>query len=148
MTSIRPIDAHDSERWRELFSDYGVFYETAFTSDTLDGVWAWLLDPAHPVNAIVATNDDGVVIGFAMYRAQPDTFTAGPALYLDDLFVDPSARGTGVASQMLGRLRDISRELGATQVRWITAADNAAAQHAYDRVARKTSWITYEMDVV
>jgi ribosomal protein S18 acetylase RimI-like enzyme len=148
MASIRTIDAHDSERWRELFSDYGVFYETAFTPEVLDGVWAWLLDPTHPVSGLVATNEDGVVIGFAMYRAQPDTFTAGPALYLDDLFVDPSARGKGIASQMLGRLSDIAREQGATQVRWITAADNVSAQHAYNRVARKTSWVTYEMDVV
>lgn len=148
MAVIRPIDVHDGERWRELFSDYGIFYETSFTPEILDGVWAWLLDPAHPVNALVATNDDGVMIGFAMYRTQPDTFSAGPGMYLDDLFVDPSARGSGVANQFLGRLRDIARDLDVRQVRWITAADNVSAQHAYDQVARRTTWVTYEMDVL
>jgi ribosomal protein S18 acetylase RimI-like enzyme len=147
MVEIRPIDARDSERWRELFCDYGTFYETAFSDEILDGVWAWLLDPAHPVNGLVATNDDGVVVGFAIYRVQPDTFSAGPGMYLDDLFVDPSARGHGVASTMLSSLADIARGLGVKQVRWITAVENVRAQHAYDRIARRTDWVTYEMDV-
>ena len=147
MVAIRPIDARDSERWRELFVDYGTFYETEFSAEVLDGVWAWLLDPAHTVNALVATNEDGVVVGFAHYRQQPDTFTAGPSLYLDDLFVDPSARGGGTASAMLAELKAIAENAGAEQVRWITAADNERAQKVYDRIARKTEWVTYEMDV-
>ncbi len=146
MVDIRPIEARDAERWRELFSDYGTFYETSFTADVLDGVWAWLLDPAHPVNGLVASNDDDILVGFAMYREHPDTFTAGPALYLDDLFVDPSARRSGVAAALLVSLRDLARQKGIAQVRWITAADNVHAQAAYNRIARKTDWVTYEMD--
>ena len=147
MVDIRAIDARDCERWRELFLDYGTFYETAFSAEVLDGVWAWLLDPAHPVNGLVATNDDGVVVGFAIYRRQEDTFTAGPGLYLDDLFVDGSARRAGVARALLASLADIARNLGVKQVRWITAASNVRAQSTYDRIARKTDWVTYEMDV-
>jgi ribosomal protein S18 acetylase RimI-like enzyme len=146
MVHIRPIEARDSERWRELFCDYGTFYKTEFSDDVLDGVWAWLLDPAHPVDGLVATNDEGVVIGFAMYREHPDTFSAGPTLYLDDLFVDPAARRTGVAGAMLESLRELARAMGISQVRWITGSDNAYAQAAYSRIARKTEWVTYEMD--
>src|SRR5690554_5325755 len=116
MVHIRPIEAHDSERWRELFLDYGTFYKTAFSDDVLDGVWAWLLDPTHPVDGVVAVNADGVVVGFAMYREHPDTFSAGPTLYLDDLFVDPSARGTGVAGAMLEAVRELARSTGVSQV--------------------------------
>src|SRR5690554_6054374 len=146
MVHIRPIEAHDSERWRELFLDYGTFYKTAFSPEVLDGVWAWLLDPSHPVNGLVATNDQGIVVGIAMYREHPDTFTAGPTLYLDDLFVDPAARRSGVAGAMLSSLRELARARGIAQVRWITAGDNAHAQAAYERIARKTDWVTYEMD--
>lgn len=146
MVDVRPIDAHDAERWRELFTDYGTFYKTSFSDEVLDGVWAWLLDPAHPVNGLVASDDEGVVVGFAIYRDQPDTFSAGPGMYLDDLFVDPAARRTGVAGALLNRLRELARSKGVGQVRWITAADNVRAQAAYDRIARKTDWVTYEMD--
>jgi hypothetical protein len=30
-------------------------------------------------------------------------------------------------------------------LRWITAADNERAQRAYERVATRTSWVTYEV---
>jgi ribosomal protein S18 acetylase RimI-like enzyme len=146
MVNVRPIDARDSERWRELFCDYGTFYKTEFSDELLDGVWAWLLDPSHPVDGLVATNDEGVVVGFAIYREHPDTFSAGPTLFLDDLFVDPAVRRSGVAGAMLGSLREVARAKGISQVRWITAADNTHAQAAYDRIARKTDWVTYEMD--
>lgn len=146
MVEVRPIEARDAKRWRELFTDYGTFYKTAFTADVLDAVWAWLLDPHHPVSGLVATNDHGVVVGIAVYREHPDTFTGGPTLHLDDLFVDPAARRSGVAGAMLGALREMAREKGVGQVRWITAGDNVYAQRAYERIARRTDWVTYEMD--
>ena len=31
-------------------------------------------------------------------------------------------------------------------VRWITAADNDRARAAYERVATRTSWVTYQLD--
>lgn len=146
MTTIRAVESGDSERWRELFSAYGVFYKTSFSEDVLDGVWAWLLDPGHEVNALVVEDDNHTVIGFAHYRAHPDTFTAGTSLYLDDLYVDPESRGAGAATAMLERLSLIAGKAGADKVRWITAADNARAQRVYDRIAKKADWITYELD--
>jgi hypothetical protein len=32
-------------------------------------------------------------------------------------------------------------------VRWITAADNARARGAYERVSTRTEWVTYQLDV-
>ena len=163
MAAVRPIAARDEARWRELFTAYGVFYKTAFGPEVLDGVWRWLLDPDHEVNAFVAVAESVAesdaaanagtgagadpIIGFAHFRQLADTFTAGHSLYLDDLYVDPAARGTGAATALLEAMAVLSRERGCTEIRWITAADNARAQRVYDRLAKKTSWVTYEMDV-
>lgn len=146
MTAIRAIETGDSDRWRKLFAAYGVFYKTSFDDEVLDGVWAWLMNPDHQINALVAADDSDTVIGFALYRAHPDTFTAGSALYLDDLYVDPGSRGTGAATALLERLALIAGKAGAEKVRWITAADNARAQRVYDRIATKADWVTYELD--
>lgn len=143
---VRPVAARDAARWRELFAAYGAFYGTTFAPAVLDGVWAWLMDDAHPVHALVAERD-GVVIGFAHVRDQPDTFTAGPGWFLDDLFTDPSSRGAGAATALLGAIEEHARAEGGGTVRWITAADNAAAQRLYDRVATRTTWVTYEREV-
>jgi GNAT superfamily N-acetyltransferase len=141
--TIRQAQPDDRERWGELFRAYGVFYETEFSDAVLDGVWAWIVDTDHVLNALVA-EVNGSVIGLGHYRSMPDTFSAGTEWYLDDLFVDPSARGTGAATALIERLKEIAATTNGT-LRWITAADNATAQRVYDKVATKATWVTYEV---
>lgn len=143
---VRDIEPGDLDAWRRLFVDYGVFYETAFTDDVLDGVWAWLLDPAHEVNAVVVV-DSGEVVGFAHYRRLADTFTAGPGWFLDDLYVSPGARSGGVGSALIEAVTERARQHGGGTLRWITAADNDRAQRVYDRIATRATWVTFEREI-
>ena len=141
---IRAIAPADRQAWQRLFTAYGVFYETQFTDDVVDAVWALLLEPGSGVDALVAERD-GMVVGFAHYRSHPDTFTGGRDWFLDDLYVDPDARGAGHATALIEHVADLARSTGpAGTLRWITAADNERAQRVYDRIAIKTTWVTYE----
>jgi GNAT superfamily N-acetyltransferase len=145
--TIRRARAADDAQWRELFLAYGVFYNTAFDSDVLSGVWKWIMDPHHPVTAWVADHE-GTLLGFAHVREQPDTFRAGPSWFLDDLFTTPSARGQGVATALINHARAVAADSGGGDMRWITAADNVRAQRIYDTLATKTTWVTYELDTM
>lgn len=141
---IRAIAAADRAAWQRLFTAYGVFYETQFTDDVIAAVWTLLLESGSGVDALVAEQDGGVV-GFAHYRSHPDTFTGGRDWFLDDLYVDPDARGAGHATALIEHVADLARSTGtAGTLRWITAADNERAQRVYDRIATKTTWVTYE----
>lgn len=143
--TVRPLATDDEARWRELFTAYGVFYETAFTDDVLDRVWALLSTPGSGVEGLVAEHD-GVVVGFAHHRSHPDTFTGTRDRFLDDLYTDPQARGLGVGTMLIETIVGIARAAGETGVlRWITAADNERAQRVYDRIATRTTWLTYEV---
>ena len=146
MTEIRPIAESDHEAWRSLFRDYGLFYETEFGDEVLDGVWAWLLDPAHQVSALVA-DDAGEVVGFAHIRRLHDTFTAGTAWFLDDLYVLPDRRGQGIARALIERGYEDATARGGGTFRWITAADNETAQQLYDRIATRAGWVVYEKEL-
>jgi GNAT superfamily N-acetyltransferase len=137
---IRPIAAGDREAWAELFVAYGVFYETDFTAEVVESTWSRLLDPTEGVDALVA-EVDGAVVGFAHYRSHPDTFSTGRDWFLDDLFTAPSSRGTGVATELIEHLKSMTN--GGT-LRWITAESNTTAQRVYDKLATKTTWVTYE----
>lgn len=142
---IRELRASDRGVWRDLFRAYGVFYETDFSDDVVDSVWELLTTEGSGVDAVVAEHD-GQVVGFAHYRSHPDTFTGGRDWFLDDLYVDPHARGAGHATDLIQHLTAVARSEGAGgTLRWITAADNARAQRVYDRLATKTTWVTYEV---
>lgn len=145
MTEIRDIREGDQHEWRRLFLEYGVFYKTDFSDAVLDGVWAWLMDAEADVCAVVAV-DDGRAFGFAHYRRLSDTFTAGPAWFLDDLYVEPGHRGSGTGAALIDAVAERAASDGGGTLRWITAADNEAAQSVYNRVATKTSWVTYERE--
>ena len=141
---IRPVAAGDQDNWSRLFAAYGEFYETAFSTEVLESTWTRLMTEGSGVDAIVAERD-GVVIGFAHYRSHPDTFSLGTDWYLDDLYVDPAARGTGTATELIEHLTELARQGGPGTLRWITAESNAGAQRVYDRVATRTTWVTYEV---
>ena len=146
MTDIRPIEPGDHDAWRELFREYGAFYETTFDDEVYAGVWGWLLDPGHEVSAIVAV-DGGELVGFAHIRRVADTFTAGPGWFLDDLYVAPGHRGTGVARALIERGYADATAAGGGTFRWITAADNETAQLLYDRIATRAGWVVYEKEL-
>ncbi|MEO5921176.1 MAG: GNAT family N-acetyltransferase [Pseudolysinimonas sp.] len=146
MTDIRPIAASDRAAWETLFRAYGVFYETDFDDQVFDGVWAWLLDPEHEVSALVA-EDAGELVGFAHVRRLSDTFTAGSAWFLDDLYVVPERRGQGIARDLIERTALDGAAAGGGTLRWITAADNTPAQKLYDRIATRATWVVYEREL-
>jgi len=141
---IRAVTAADHDAWASLFSAYGEFYETTFSTEVIESTWRRLLDPSEGVDAIVA-DVDGQVIGFAHYRSHPDTFTLGRDWFLDDLFVAPEARGSGAATALIDQLKEFASSTGPGSLRWITAESNERAQRVYDRVATRTTWVTYEV---
>ena len=143
---IRRAAPGDRAGWEPLFLAYADFYRVTVTAGTLETVWGWIHDPAHVVEALVAERN-GALVGLAHYRAMPSPLRGAMLGFLDDLFVDPAARGAKVGEKLLERLNEIAAERGWRCVRWITADDNYRARTLYDRVAVKTGWNTYEMAV-
>ncbi len=81
----------------------------------------------------LARDERGVAVGFAQLFLTYSTVCLGPQLILEDLFVVPQARRLGVATKLLSRAMEYSREIGATGMYLETAIDNVAAQRAYAR---------------
>lgn len=145
MTTIRAARDDDFFPWLTLYEGYAEFYHQPLSDERSVKTWQWIVRGDHGLRAFVAENADGELVGLAHVRtvAQPLEGTTG--LYLDDLFVAESARGTGVATELLEFLRSLASSEGRSGVSWITAADNAAAQRVYDKLAARTTWVTYEM---
>jgi ribosomal protein S18 acetylase RimI-like enzyme len=140
------VRSADRPAWEELYRGYGDFYAVAMPPDKLDRVWGWLHDPQHEVNGIVVRPaEDAAPVGLAHYRPFSRPLHGSVGCFLDDLFVAPSARGTGAVDALLLELRTRSAARGWDVVRWITRASNARARSTYDRLAAETDFITYDM---
>ncbi len=142
---VRALQPGDHDRWRELYAGYAAFYRLTQTDEQAERTWAWLIGSAHELEGLVAHDAGGHVVGLAHVRAfaRPSTATVGG--YLDDLYIDPAARGTGAADALLAAVAQHAGQRGWSVVRWITADDNHLARSKYDQHATRTQWITYDM---
>ncbi len=145
--TIRSPALEDRAGWDRLYQGYAAFYEVTQTPEMRDKVWSWIMDPAQTTEGLIAVNDAGEAVGLAHFRAYARPLSASTGGFLDDLFVDPDARGGRVATQLIGAIRAIAEQHGWSVLRWITAEDNYRARGLYDQLAARTPWVTYDINL-
>ena len=111
-TMIRDPTAADEYAWRQLWSDYNVFYETNLPEAVTARTWQRMLDPASTIFGRLAVVN-GVIMGFSISVLHEGTWTIAPICYLEDLFVDPKSRGCGFGRLLIHDLVDrANRKVG------------------------------------
>ncbi len=145
--SIRPVQPTYREQWNNLYTGYAAFYKVEQTPEMRDTVWSWLMDEGREVYSLVAKDETGKLIGLAHFRPYARPLSASIGGFLDDLFVDPQARGSGAAALLIDAVKAEGIKRGWTVIRWITAEDNYRARALYDRVSERTKWVTYDIKI-
>lgn len=131
-----------------LMRAYNDFYETDPSDEALLELSRTLIsDPQLEGVQLLARSGDGTPVGFATVYWLWSTTRASRVALMNDLYVDPGARRTGVGEALIDRCVDVARERGATVLEWQTAPDNTTAQSLYDRVGVREGWISYRIDV-
>jgi GNAT superfamily N-acetyltransferase len=144
---IRPIVAADEPGWRKLWAGYLAFYRHTLDEETTRATWTRVLHPEREGMIGRVAELDGRLAGLMHAVVHANTWAAAPVCYLEDLFVDPAARRHGVGGALIAALAALGREAGWHRIYWRTAADNATAQALYDRLATRSGWVTYEIDL-
>ena len=132
-----------------LMRAYCDFYEVAPSDEALLAMSrALLADPQREGVQLLAREEDGSAVGFATVFWTWSTLTAARLAVMNDLYVAPEARGTGLADELIEACRERAAEHGATRLSWTTAKDNHRAQKVYDRVGgQRSEWVDYELGV-
>jgi GNAT superfamily N-acetyltransferase len=133
-----------------LLRAYCDFYEvTPGDAALLELSEALLADPRREGLQLLARDQDGRAVGFATLYWTWQTLSAARVGVMNDLYVAPEARGSGVAGALIEACRERCREHGATELIWQTATDNARAQALYDRIGatRDDRWLDYSLPV-
>jgi GNAT superfamily N-acetyltransferase len=76
-----------------------------------------LLDPNSRVEVLLAEKE-GQAIGFALFFQNFSTFLGKPGLFLEDLFVFPEHRKSGIGTALLQRLIELAKERNYGRVEW------------------------------
>ena len=103
---------------------------------------------ANPRYRSLIAEADGAAIGFALYFFGFSTWTGGPILYLEDLFVVPEARGRGAGIALMKELARIAVNEGCTRFVWQVLDWNEPSIRFYESLGAKVlkEWQTVRID--
>jgi GNAT superfamily N-acetyltransferase len=144
MLLIREPAPEDEPDWRRLWAAYVAFYETVVSEEVTNSTWQRLLEPSGSMFGRVA-EWHGKVAGFTVSVLHQGSWTLHPICYLEDLFVDPNARGIGIGRALIEDLVTRARERGWSRLYWHTRAGNAEARRLYDRFAAADDFVRYRL---
>lgn len=145
MTAVRPIRPEDEGDWSRLWRAYLDFYKKTDLPEDHAGALFENLVAGAPWFAFVAEKD-GAVIGFVHALPHPSTWSTTGYCYLEDLFVEASARGSGAGRALIGAVHEEAGRRGLTLVYWQTERDNKTARKLYDKVATLSDFVQYRIE--
>ena len=140
--TIRPITLSDKARWLELFREYVIFYKSKVSDEQFELTWQRIHSDFNMYG--LTAELDGQIVGLAHYIFRPSTWEVEDFCYLEDLFVDPKVRSTGVGRALISELEKIATAKGSKRLYWTTAPDNEVARKLYDKVAI-TDFVQYRI---
>ena len=79
----------------------------------------------------------GEVVAFALYFYNFSTFLGKPGLYLEDLYVQPAHRGSGMGKAMLAKLAQLAVQEGCGRFEWSVLDWNTQAIGFYEKMGAK-----------
>jgi GNAT superfamily N-acetyltransferase len=140
---IRPLLPTDEAAWRGLWTAYLAFYETTLPEAVFSSTFSRLLGSDPQDFACLIAEVDGQPLGLAHFLFHRHGWKIENTCYLQDLYVDPRARGAGLGRALIEAVYAAADAAGAPSVYWLTQDFNHTARQLYDRVAKVTPFIRY-----
>ncbi|HLH05568.1 MAG TPA: GNAT family N-acetyltransferase [Bryobacteraceae bacterium] len=117
----------------EVVADEALMHEALFGSrPAAEVVLAWL---------------DGNPVGFAVFFTNFSTFAGRPGIYLEDLFVEPQARGQGIGRALLRHLAKLALSRGCARFEWAVLDWNTPSIAFYESLGARPmdDWTVYRL---
>ena len=102
----------------------------------------------RPYAEVVIGDVDGVAQGFALFFHNFSTFEGKPGIYLEDLFVQPQARGAGLGKALLAHLAVLVLERDCARLEWSVLDWNEPAIGFYKALGARLmdEWTVMRVD--
>jgi GNAT superfamily N-acetyltransferase len=102
----------------------------------------------RPYAEVVIGELDGTPQGFALFFHNFSTFEGRPGIYLEDLFVRPAARGSGLGKALLAHLAELCVTRDCARLEWSVLDWNAPAIGFYQSLGARLmdEWTVMRVD--
>lgn len=141
--NIRPLNHSDRPAWGALWKGYLDYYETELPDEMYDIAFDRMLSGSeHEFHGLIAEHN-GEAVGLVHYLFHRHGWRVEPVIYLQDLYVNNAARGTGAGRALIEAVYSAADAAGCPSVYWLTQDFNKTARKLYDRVASETPFIKY-----
>lgn len=121
--TIRPATENDFGAILELFKEFAHFEHL---DDRMTNSVERMKVEKEYFNCFVAVDNQDVIVGYATYFFSYFTWT-GKSLYMDDLYVKESHRGTGIGTLLINKVIEFAKMAGCHKLRWQVSDWNAPA---------------------
>ncbi len=91
---------------------------------------------------------NGTVVGFALWYPTFSTWTGRPGLWLEDLYIRPTARRDGIGTALLATLAQVCVQRGWSRFEWWVLDWNSDAHDFYRSLGAspQAGWTTWRLD--
>jgi len=127
LLSIRPATADDVPLIRQLIAELAEYEQLSDAAVATDDDLRAHLFGAHPAAEVLIGEVDGQAAGFALFFHNFSTFLGKRGLYLEDLFVRPAFRGSGLGRHLMASLARIAVQRDCGRFEWSVLDWNAPA---------------------
>jgi len=128
--SIRPAVLSDYPNILELFREFSVYQKLP---ERMKNSLEKMNEEQDYFHCFVAETEDKEIIGYATWFYTYFTWS-GKGMYIDDLFVKPEYRGTGIGKMLLNKIIDLARESKCHKLRWQVSWWNKPAIEFYEKM--------------
>jgi GNAT superfamily N-acetyltransferase len=146
--SIRPATLADVDVVLQLVHELAAYERAPDAVEATAPMLHEALFGASPVASCHLAELDGEVVGFALWYVTFSTWKGLPGLWLEDLFVRPEARGSGLGRALLKTLAGVAVERGYARFEWWVLDWNTPAQGFYESLGAKpeNEWTVWRVD--
>lgn len=146
---IRPATAEDLPAILRLVRDLAAYEREpqAATGTVEDYTAALFPADGSPTAWAHVAEVDGEVVGIACWFLTFSTWTGRNGIWLEDLFVSPEARGTGLGRQLMAALASVCVERGYPRLEWTVLDWNTPAIDVYRHLGAEPmqEWTTQRL---
>lgn len=145
---IRPAAAADVPAILGLVRELAAYEREPDAVEATEELLHQALFGASPVASCHVAEDSGSLVGFALWFVTFSTWKGRPGLWLEDLYVQPAARGSGYGKALLAELAAVCVERGYPRLEWWVLDWNVDAQGFYRSLGAQPQdeWTTWRVD--